>query len=78
MRRTENVKTAGDTSRVAPSLTKERVQTVADSHKGGYGASVEPLVSRQARGVPVMVFVMSAYLAVHLKQEAQHSFALGV
>lgn len=72
------MKTAGDTSRVAPSLTKERVQMVGDSHKGGYGASVEPLISRQARGVPVMVFVMSAYLAVHLKQEAQHSFALGV
>lgn len=34
MRRTENVKTAGDTSRVPPSLTKEPVQPVANSHRG--------------------------------------------
>lgn len=63
MRRTENVQTAGDTSRVPPGLTKEPVQMVAGRHKGEYGASVEPLISRQARGVPAMLHVKSAYLA---------------
>lgn len=50
---------------------------VAGSHKGEYGASVEPLITRQARGVPVMVAVLSAYLTVHLKQEAQHRLCSG-
>lgn len=60
-----------------PCSTKEPVQMVAGSHKGEYGASVEPLITRQARGVPVMVAVLSAYLTVHLKQEAQHRICSG-
>lgn len=56
----ENV--TGDMSHEPPSLTKEPVQMATKEN-----ASAEPLISRHAHDVPVMVFVRSAYLAVHLK-----------